>query len=85
MAQLMGANAALRSRNQALEMEAIDLRAELTSFDRMLSAAQHRCPVELVQAKLRQAELQKKLRRGAKEGAHMQRQITERDEGIQDL
>ena len=56
MAQLMGANAALRSRNQALEMEAIDLRAELTSFEKVKAILEAGAPdaAALVSAALEQ-------------------------------
>ena len=78
---------------QEIEMllQRLEAKAESTSTQggaRRVSSQQHNIAAlsrQLVQAKLSQAELQKKLRRGAKEGAHMQRQITERDERIQDL
>jgi len=78
---------------QEIEMllQRLEAKAESTSSQggaRRVSSQQHNIAAlsrQLVQAKLSQAELQKKLRRGAKEEAQMKRQITERDERIQDL
>ena len=78
---------------QEIEMllQRLEAKAESTSTQggaRRVSPQHHNIAAlsrQLVQAKLGQAELQKKLRRGAKEEAQMKRQISERDERIQDL
>ena len=74
-----------------LLLQRLEAKAEATSAQggaRRVSSQQHNIAAlsrQLVQAKLAQSELQKKLRRGAKEEAQMKRQITERDQRIQDL
>ena len=78
---------------QEIEMllQRLEAKAESTSTQggaRRVSPQHHNIAAlsrQLVQAKLGQAELQKKLRRGAKGEAQMKRQISERDERIQDL